>query len=64
MKEKLKEIKERLNEDKLFFDKYNELHDLREHWVSSASLLEQKVEGELKKAQEESSEILILSPMA
>jgi len=63
MKEKLKEIQERLDEDKLFFDKYSELHDLREHWVNSVSLLEQKVEEELKKPQEESSEILILSPI-
>ena len=63
MKEKLKEIQERLYEDNLFFDKYNELHDLKEHWANTASLLEQKVEKELKKAQGESSEILILCPI-
>jgi uncharacterized membrane-anchored protein YhcB (DUF1043 family) len=63
MKEKLKEVQERLYEDSLFFDKYNELHDLKEHWANTASLLEQKVEKELKKAQGESSEILILCPM-
>ncbi len=63
MKEKLKEIQERLEEDSLFFDKYSELHDLKEHWTNSVSLLELKVEKELKKGQEESSEILILSPM-
>ena len=63
MKAKLQEMQERLNEDTIFFEKYEELHSLKEHWTASVDLLKAKLEDELKKSQEESSEILILSPM-
>ena len=63
MKAKLLEMQERLNEDAVFFEKYAELHSLKEHWTASVALLQAKLEDELKKSQEESSEILILSPM-
>jgi DNA adenine methylase len=62
MKEHLKELQDQLNENMLFFEKYTELHSLKEHWTASLSLLEAKL-TELKKSQEESSEILILSPI-
>ena len=60
MKTKLKEMQERLNEDVTFFDKYAELHSLKEQWTNSVAQLETKIEQELKKGQEESSEILII----
>jgi len=62
MKAQIKKIQEQLAEDMAFFDKYNELHSLKEHWETSVTLLKAKLEEELKKGQEKSSEILILCP--
>ena len=49
----------------IFFDKYAELQSLKEHWTNSVAHLAKSKDrpDELKKGQEESSEILILSPM-
>lgn len=60
MKDMLKGMQVRLGEDAAFFEKYTELHSLKEHWQITSEVLESKLEEELIKSQEKSSEIIII----